>query len=73
MEQGLSLQKRIRVLNCSPHWLMLIANALSVKVVLVANSLRGRNKLHFSRLSVESQIFTGSLYLPTARLVKFGD
>lgn len=52
---------------------MLIANALSVKVVLVANSLRGRNKLHFSRLSVESQIFTGSLYLPTARLVKFGD
>lgn len=73
MEQGHSLQKRVKVLNCSPRWLVLIANPLSMKVVLTGKSLRGRNKLHFSRLSVESLIFTGSLYLATARLVKFGD
>lgn len=73
MEQRLSLQKRMKFLNCSPHWLVLIANPLSGKVLLAANSLRGRNKLHFNRVSVESQIFTGSLYLATARLVKFGD
>lgn len=35
--------------------------------------IEGTKKVPFSRLSVESQIFTGNPYLATARLVKFGD
>lgn len=60
--------------NESPKLLStLIADPLSVKAVLRGKSLRERNKVHFSWLSGESQIFTGSLHLATARLVKFGD